>query len=370
MRNNSTLSIDLNLFEKNINLVRGMCPSLHIIFMVKANAYGHGMIEMTRFAYELGIREFGVATLFEAIELRKNLPYLEFEIYVFSDLELKSRHVINYKELNIIPVLHSIDSINDFIQNSDLNKVPLVLKFDTGMNRLGIKIEEIDDVIKVLKQNGRDEIEHLMTHFACSYFIKKDGDRTSRQISAFENVLTHLKSTGFKINKTSFSNSGAIEQNILGDCTHVRPGLMMYGPQSTMTSDRVWRGHNISQFESIAIKKVEIKKGTPIGYGANAVSDDGVLFVLPVGYGDGVLTFYSGATVNCGDQLGRIVGRINMDMTYVLFKDKSLSEIKDDKIFFWDHNPRTVEELSNQIKTIPYQLFCALNERIPRLYQK
>lgn len=370
MRNNSKLNIDLNLFEKNINLVRGMCPSRHIIFMVKANAYGHGMVEMTRFAYELGIREFGVATLFEAIELRTKLAYLEFAIYVFSDLELQSRHAISYKELNIFPVLHSLGCLKDFVENKDLSHVPVILKFDTGMNRLGILVDELAEVQKILRSNGRNEIEHLMTHFACSYFEKKEGDRTNRQINSFENVLSQFKSSGFQIYKTSFSNSGAIEQNILGDCTHVRPGLMMYGPQSTMTSERLWKGNNISKFESVAIKKYEIKKGTPIGYGATAISNDGVLYVLPVGYGDGVLTFYSGATVKSGDEFGRIIARVNMDMTYVLFKDKSLSEMKDDRVIFWDHNPVTIEKLSNQVKTIPYQLFCALNERIPRVYQK
>jgi alanine racemase len=367
MRNKTRLIVNLNHLESNLNLMRGQCPSNTLIFMVKANAYGHGLIEITNAAYDCGVRMFGVATLFEAVEVRKNCPHInDSEIIVFSDTELDSRDAELYSELKIIPVIHCLQDLKNFLSNSQMTHVPLYLKFNTGMNRLGFNSEDIQEVAGLLKSSKRS-VDHLMTHFACSYYIVKNADRTQRQYQSFREIKRMFIDAGVEVLATSVSNSGAIEQGVGLEETHIRPGLMLYGPQSTMTKDRLWEIKNISKFESAPIHSAFYKKGVPIGYGATPLSDDGTLLVLPVGYGDGVLTYYSGAKVKCGELEGRIVGRVNMDLTFVLFKNTR--EVPNQPVEFWNYDPRSIEALSTELKTIPYQLFTALNERIPRVYK-
>ncbi|MDA9793199.1 alanine racemase, partial [Bacteriovoracaceae bacterium] len=247
--------------------------------------------------------------------------------------------------------------------------VPLVLKFDTGMNRLGIKCNDVTKVIEMLRGCGRNSIDHLMTHFACSYYRSKENDRTSKQYNEFKIIKEKFISSQISVKNTSVSNSGAIEQGIGLEESHIRPGLMLYGPQSTMSKERLWHSLNISSLESAYIKKSYVKKGTPIGYGATPVHCAGTLLVLPIGYGDGFLNFYSGAAVNYKHFTGRVVGRVNMDLTFVLFEDVAIEEFSElDLINFWDHDPKKIENLSMQLKTIPYQLFCGISSRIPRIY--
>lgn len=367
MRNKTRLVVNLNHLESNLNLMRGNCPSNTLIFMVKANAYGHGLIDTTNAAYDCGVREFGVATLFEAVEIRKKCPHIyDTKLVVFSDTELDSSNAELYCERKIIPVIHCLQDLKTFLSDPLFNHVPLYLKLNTGMNRLGLNTEDIEEMISLIKKNKRS-VDHLMTHFSCSYYVAKEADRTQRQYKLFQEAKNKFIDAGVEVIATSVSNSGAIEQGIGLSESHIRPGLMLYGPQSTMTKDRLWEIKNISKLESIPIQKTYCKKGTPIGYGATPLSEDGTLLVLPVGYGDGVFTYYSGASVRCGDLEGRIVGRVNMDLTYVLFKN--IKNVPNEPVEFWNHDPRSIEALSNQLKTIPYQLFTALNERIPRIYK-
>lgn len=374
MRFHTQLDINLLGLERNISRLKNITNKNKIIFMIKANAYGHGIGQISDFSFnELGVEEFGCASLGEAIYLRRAHPNMMGKLIVFSDgnFQDESLHEL-YLDYNIIPVLHHMDDFKLFLKLDSFKYTPLYLKFDTGMNRLGLNPNDLEDIIKLIKDSGRSSIDHLMTHFSSSYFKYKEGDKTAKQLKSFLDTKQMILDSGLKITESSVANSGAIEQGIGLDETHIRPGLMLYGPPSVGgigSSKALWDGECVSSFKTQIIKTMKVSKGLPVGYGGHVVGKDGVLVYLPIGYGDGVLTILSGCNVNHGKHRGKILGRVNMDLMCVQFDLEAESDLRrGDDFHLWSHDVKDVCSLANQSKTIPYQLFCAVSSRINRRY--
>ncbi|MCB9063429.1 MAG: alanine racemase [Halobacteriovoraceae bacterium] len=374
-REGSFFEVDLSLLKENFKKLQKIAPKKKIIFMVKANAYGHGAIPVVEYCVtELGIREFGVATIGEGLELRYNLEDLEFEIYLFSEFDLKNKkHIERVLDKRLIPVISNFNDLKLFIENPQFKYFPLFLKFNTGMNRLGISSEECDEVVKYLKANDRTEIFHLCSHFACSSQSYKNKSN-QRQNETFKNIKAKFESDGLKILNSSLSNSGAIEQNLGMEETHIRPGLMLYGPSSLIDSIRntsPWKGKIISVLKAQVLKKTQMKKGDPVGYGATPLPCSGTLLIIALGYGDGFSTLYQSVELSCGEAIGKVAGRVNMDMAQIIFPEGSTNLPEVGEIFnVWDHNPESLYRISSQRGTITYELFCEIGQRVPRVYKK
>lgn len=369
MRLHTELTVNLKNLEHNFSELKNLAPSNDVIFMVKANAYGHGLLEVVHFAYQnLGVKRFGCASLGEAIQIRKFFPKMGCELWVFSDSNLDDpRYKESYLDFNIVPVIHNLNDLKSILSDTEFKFLPLVLKFDTGMNRMGIKKSETQKAIELLKRNKRDRIEHLLTHFSSSYLKLKANDRTQRQYQDFLEIKKVFAENQIQINETSCANSGAIEQKFALDESHIRPGLMLYGPQSVYKGQD-WKGKSISQFRTQVIKVTEIKKGQPVGYGAHVVGKDGHIIYLPVGYGDGILTYYSGIKFRSYGTDAMILGRVNMDLTAVFYEELPTCLKEGQEFSFWDDKEHCVTELAVKMKTTPYQLFTAITTRVPRRY--
>jgi len=355
----------------NFDLLKKRTPHNQTIFMVKANAYGHGILEVVQFAFEeLGITEFGCASLGEAMAIRKNLPKINCHLYVFSDAEIQDKdYREQYVDYNIYPVIHCLEDLQVVLTDPDLKWLPLVLKFDTGMNRLGIAVDQIEAVIELVRKFDKKEIHHLVTHFANSYLIMKEGDKTHRQYHQFLQLKSEFEKAGITVANSSCANSGAIEQGFGLEHSHIRPGLMMYGPAGTGRSD-LWSGKTISTFKTKVLKTMPIRKGTPVGYGGHVCGKDGYIAYLPIGYGDGFLTFFSGGELKVEDQIGKVLGRVNMDLTALYFETLPKDLRSGSQVTIWDDEKYDISELSTQMKTIAYQLFTSITGRVPRRYIK
>ncbi|MFT6631426.1 MAG: alanine racemase [Bacteriovoracaceae bacterium] len=371
MRLDTELCVHLDLLNHNYGLLKKIAPKNDVIFMVKANAYGHGILEIVHFSFtELGIKRFGCASLGEALEIRRAFPTLECELWVFSDSNLNLSQVKEYYlDLNIIPVLHNMEDLELILNDRDFEHMPLVLKFDTGMNRLGLHKKDIEQIVSKMIKGGRKELLHVLTHFANSYIKLKPKDKTQRQYKEFKEILEALKAAGISIEETSCSNSGAIEQSFGLDESHIRPGLMMYGPKSVYNSE-VWNGKTISTFKTKIIKIEPIKKGMPIGYGSHTCGHNGFIVYLPVGYGDGILTYYSGREITLHEKAAKIIGRVNMDLTAIFFEELPDKLTRGSVFSFWNDKNYSVTDLSAQLSTTQYQLFTAITNRVPRRYLK
>jgi alanine racemase len=347
--------------------IQRLAPKAKILPMVKADAYGNGLIPISQhLVNECGMQKLGCASLGEALRLFQDIPTLKTEVLVFSDTEIQDPELRKYyASLPITPVLHQPSDLDAFLSDARLKDVPLVIKMNSGMNRLGFTLDELEKAIPKLKSRG---VKHLLTHFATSYYPLKENDKTHRQMDEFRKAQKLLKDAGVSVEETSVSNSGAIEQKFGVEETYVRPGLMMYGPPST--EPRIWNGHQISRLVTKIIKTFPVKKGTPVGYGVNVAGEDSFVAIVPVGYGDGLLTYASGTKLMIGGLEARLFARINMDMAFLSFSPSAEGKIKTGQsVEIWNHDNRVIADIATQMKTIPYQLMCAISGRIPRIYK-
>ncbi len=365
MRHSSYLEVNLNLLHKNVEKIRSLAKT-KLIPMVKGDAYGNGMVPVSRFLVEeCGEKKLGCASLGEALTLFQESPQLDVEMLVFSDTELKNEKVREaYLNHRITPIVHSVSDL-EILLKPEFKSIPLHLKINTGMNRLGLSLDELIMIAPKLKARG---VQHLMTHFACSYYPLKNNDKTNRQLAEFDKAKGILKAASVDVAETSIANSGAIEQNIGCNETYVRPGLMIYGPYSV--EPRIWDGHQISKLVTKVLKTFHVKKGTPVGYGVNVAGEDGFIAIIALGYGDGLSTYSSGTELLVNGLKARIFARVNMDMAFLMFDLGAESKIKEEmSVEIWNNDNRVIAELAAQMKTIPYALMCGITSRIPRIYK-
>lgn len=374
MRQGTEFIVDLSLLAENFRLLKTFAPKNKIIFMVKSNAYGHGVTEVANYAAkQIGVKRFGVASLGEAIYLKDNTDSINFETWIFSDTELSNTALNNkYLDPSYVPVISSLEDL-EYVLSSHLNTIPLVIKFNTGMNRLGIPYKDYSKVIALLEKNNITKIKHLMTHFSNAFIKIKKGDKTHQQYEKFLNLKEKFKAANIEVEETSCANSGAIEQKFALEESHIRPGLMLYGPRSVGSFKKeqtLWEGKSISSLKTKIIKISPIQKGAPVGYGGHICHCDGVIIYLPLGYGDGILTYYTGLKIKYKNMTGKIIGRVNMDLVSVFFENENLENFKlGDDICIWDHNKDDVTDLSNQVKSIPYQVYTSITHRVPKRFK-
>jgi alanine racemase len=356
-------------------MIKKIAPKSEVLFMVKADGYGHGMIPVARYAItELGVREFGCATIGEALKLREELNDLEFDIYVFSDIQLELLENADiYLKRRIIPVISNVSELDYILHTPEFKYFPICLKFNTGMNRLGLDPNDAPLIVNKLKQHGRNSVHHMISHYANASFPMDNNERNVFQRTRFTEIKKFFHDNGITLERTSQSNSGTIEQKYGFEDTHVRPGLMMYGPTSlnTEASEKGhFQGKLVSRLETYILRTFDVKKGDVVGYNSTPCPADGVIAILAIGYGDGFFNRYSGAHLYHKGFEGTIIGRVSMDMTHVFFPTEARGHIKAHEIFtIWGEQEGDLLKFSSETKTIPYELFCSLLPRIPRVYR-
>lgn len=344
--------------------------------MVKADAYGHGLLPIVEFSYnQMNIKSFGLASLGEALCIRRAFPQMEADLYVFSDLDFNNGNLSSdYINNRILPVISNTQQLESILNDRSLLHMPLVLKFNTGMNRLGLSCvdKDLEILVHQLKKHNRKTLYHIMSHFACSGLSMKTNKRNISQMEEFQKIKQFFLNHQITIQRTSISNSGAIEQKIGLDETHIRPGLMLYGPSSLIPKYNnltCWKAKNISKLVTSILQVAPILKGTPIGYGANPVHESGLLAIIAMGYGDGLRTTYQNAKVLCNGHIGQIVGRVNMDMAQVLFDTNASSQILNgSQVEIFGHDTEFFSDFCIKTKTIPYEVFLGITPRISKRY--
>lgn len=368
----SHLVVHLEKLGSNIEALKKRAADNKILFMVKADGYGHGLVEVVKYAFQNhGIKEFGVASLGEAMTLRRHLPDLPFEIYVFSDLQFFQKELIqHYLDYRLIPVISHEADLELCLENQELKDLPLCLKFNTGMNRLGLSCDRTEEIIGALKKHQRPSVFHLMSHLANASMAMESNNRNVWQRERFSQVKDSFKKHGITVERTSLGNSGALEQGFCLEESHIRPGLMLFGPTSLAPQHKdkgKWQGKIISELKTKIINSFPVKKGDPLGYSSIPAPHDGQVAIISLGYGDGISTRFQGATLYHHGVAGKVCARVCMDMTYVLFpKGTKLS--RGEEFIVWGEDSGKFMELAHQTKTLSYELVIALTTRVPRIY--
>ncbi len=361
MRAHTRLEVHWTRLARNWEAVRRLAPAAEILPMVKADAYGHGLVPVGSYlTRELRARALGVATLGEAEALRAG--GVQGPVYVFSETLLdESSAGARYASRDIVPVVHTMEDLRAFLRPAFAH-LPLVLKLNSGMNRLGLEESDWETAGRLIKASGRHSIHHLLSHLARSYEALSVGDKTHKQGEAFRRGLALFRGMGLTVDETSLANSGAIEQGFACGETWVRPGLMLYGPPS-----QVARTEMVSSLVTRVMKAFPVKRGTPVGYGVSVAPEDGVVAVLPLGYGDGFPTQSSGHIVSVGGTSATVFGRVNMDMAFLFFPAGTPVKAGDE-VRFWDADPAPLLAWAKHMGTHAYQALCGISPRVPRVY--
>ncbi|HET8705285.1 MAG TPA: alanine racemase [Pseudomonadales bacterium] len=357
MSRDTAALIDLAALRHNLNRVRELAPKQKVLALVKADAYGHGLIPAARAL--AGADCLGVAHLDEAFELRDsgvNTPLLILEG------AFDTRELMQISQQQIRMVIHSLEQI-DMLETTRISKpLSVWLKIDTGMNRLGVELKDVALCIERLQSSGKVADITLITHFACS--DEPAHPLNKLQLERFLDV-----SAPYSFPR-SMANSGGILFHPGSHFDWVRPGIILYGASPAGDSD----GKKIGlkpvmtvRSEIIAIRQVSA--GEPVGYGCHWVAErDSVIGVVAIGYGDGYPRHAeNGTPVLVNGKLVPLVGRVSMDMITVDLTDLQQSvKVGDPAVLWGDGLP--VEEIAKYTDTICYELLCQMTRRVNRVY--
>ena len=361
------LEINLSALRSNFRIVRQHLTSEPpILSVVKANAYGHGAVAVSKALLEEGATILGVATVDEARELREG--GIEGRILILGRM-VKADIPAALRWHTEITLQHP--EMARWVSETAVGKgvtVPVHLKVDTGMTRLGFYWETAyEEILKVLELPGLD-LRCIYTHFANADL--GDKEFTHKQIQRFEDLNIKLEKYGLKVCH-HISNSAAILTGQTPEGCGVRPGIMLYGssPSGTISAREL---KPVLTWKCRVLQVKEVPKGTGISYGHDFItSRPSRIATIAVGYADGYLRCLTNrGQVLINGKRAPIVGRVTMDMTMVDVTDLHEVKIGDEVVIIGKQgeNSITAEEVADWADTINYEIYCALSHRVPRYY--
>ena len=349
--------ICLQALRHNVAQVKKIAPESKIMAVVKANAYGHGLLAVATALTD--VDAFAVARVEEALTLRSGgvvKPILLLEGF-FSPHELAIL-VAN----NIHTSVHIEQQLAELEQAELETPIHVWLKMDTGMHRLGIRPENCKQAIERLKNNPNVvQPARLMTHFSCADEL--DNDATQRQIDVFDAIVAG------EVGEHSIANSAGVLAWPSSRREWIRPGIILYGVSPMIGGTAA--EHNLKPVMTLTTDLIavrELKQGETIGYGGFwTASQDTRIGVVAVGYGDGYPRMApEGTPVLINGRRVPIVGRVSMDMLTVDLGPDCTDQVGDKVILWGDGLP--AELVAEHIGTITYELITKLTQRVALKY--
>jgi len=357
--------VNLNNLTFNFKQIKKLIePQTKVMACVKSDAYGHGLVAIAKKLQALNADFLGVATLEEAITLRKariSLPILILGLIQKKDIKLLFKYRLR-------PTVCSEDLAYALNKKAARKNSPfrIHIKIDTGMGRIGLLYKEASGFIKKIHKLKFINIEGVFTHLACA-----DINRafTLHQIKIFGELISELNNEGIHIPLLHAANSMGIIGYKESHFNMVRPGLVLYGLYPKESLDIKLKPVLSLKTEVIYLKRVPKKSG--ISYGHTYITKkDANIATLPIGYGDGYPRSLSNkAPVLIRGKRFKISGRVCMDQVMVDVGDSSV-KLGDEVLLIGSQgkNKITTEELANLAGTIPYEIVCGLGNRIPKIY--
>jgi alanine racemase len=339
-----------------------------VLCVVKANAYGHGAIEVSRRLETAGVDYLGVATIDEGIELREKgirLPILVMSgLFPWNEIGLVTKNELSVVIYNTQILKNIVDAAPSFIKPLKVH-----VKVDTGMGRLGFAIADMARVGQQLKSARNIECEGLMSHFASSEIRDDYG---LQQVAAFREARMALATAGIVPNLVHMANSGAAIQYPEAHFDMVRVGISLYGSCPVRILTEKLRLKQVMKFVTKVALIREFPAGQALSYGRTYVTGKTTrIAYIPVGYADG----YPRSLSNKGfvlikDTKCSIVGIVCMDWSLVDITDVDGVNVGEEVILLGSGNTHTItaDELAEYAGTIPYEVLCKISKRVPRIY--
>jgi alanine racemase len=365
--------IDLDAIVYNYRQIRKRIPSgCDIIPVVKADAYGHGAVEVSLALQECSAAGFAVSNVDEAIQLRQagiNVPVLVLG-------HTPEKHIKDIVKLDITQTVFTYEMAEAISKQavSGGRTVKVHIKIDTGMGRIGFFPDrEAVECIKAIKELPNIEIEALFTHFPSA--DEKDKSFTLKQIETLVGFRKALEEENMHIARIHAANSASIIDIDEGFLDFVRPGLLLYGlyPENDGAGSKLPLKPAMSLKSHIVFIK-EMEAGMPISYGRRFYTcRKSKIATIPVGYADGYSRSFSpGGRVIVGESFAPITGTICMDQFMVDITDIPGVRTGDEVILMGRKGKLaiTAEDLAELRGTINYEVVCGIGKRVPRVYVK
>jgi alanine racemase len=359
------LTVDLAAIAHNYRVLCAASAPAAVMPVLKANAYGHGLVSVGRHVAQLGAPILGVAYLEEALALRQ--AGVSTPILVMGGLV--DVQIPEFLANDVQLCASSIDKVRaiDAVAGRLGRRARVHLKIDTGMGRIGVWWENAPGLIEAAYAAKNVVVEGVFSHFATA--DERDLAWAETQRARFDRVLGWWTERGLQPPTRHLCNSGGLLQVPGAKYDLTRPGILLYG---VYPSDDVPRALDVRPAlrwtTRVTYFKV-VRPGSPVGYGATWVADRPTRVVtLPVGYGDGYLRAMSGkAEVLIRGRRYPVIGRIAMDQIMVSIGDGEAYNGDEVTLVGADGGERiTVEDLARQAGTIPHEVLTAINTRVPR----
>ncbi len=358
------LEIDLDVLDRNIEqLQRWVGDDVGILLTVKADAYGHGAVQVAH-AAQARVRVFGVATVDEAVELHDS--GIKNQILILSPiLETEIAAVARHG----FAITLSGADVADAIAQQGVPPIAVHVEVDTGMGRTGVPEENAFDEIRRIAANPAVKLQGVYTHFPVS---DSDPEFTRAQVARFSELIARLRAAGVTIPTVHSANSAAVDGVREAHMNLVRPGLLAYGLHPSGAKP----GLDVTPIMSWKTRIVRVRrvpKGKTISYGRSFVTArDSVIGVIPVGYGHGYPFHLSGrGHMLIGGHRVPIVGRVTMDMTMVDLTELAETPRAGDEVVLVGTQAGatlTFHDLAAWGDTICYEVMCGISKRVPRTY--
>lgn len=364
--------VNLDNIRDNIRAIKKLTDDKKIIGVVKADAYGHGAIDVAPILLEEGAEKLAVAVITEALELRNAGINSDIMILGYTPLTFSEKLIVE----DIEQTVYSLDYARGLAREAlKLNtKAKVHIAIDTGMGRLGFLPEkDFDEILKVCKLPGL-EVVGIFTHFATA--DEKDKEYTHMQFKKFKKICDRLEEKGIHIPLKHSSNSAAImdlEETYLDG---VRPGIIVYGYYPS--KDVKTKGLKLKPALTLKTNIVHLKslgKDMYISYGRKFKTErkETKVATLPIGYADGYTRLLNGkAKVIIRGQLAPVIGSICMDQCMVDVTDIKGVTLGDEVILLGEDSgvKFDADNIAELIGSINYEVICMLKNRVPRIYLK
>ena len=363
--------INLGALRANYRALTAYTNGASIMAVVKADAYGHGAVEIARALRQEGCEHFGVATVEEARELRA--AGIAERLYLlagfFSD---QTTEIVDLDLTAAIFDLSLIEPLNHAASVSGRPGFRVHLEIDTGATRLGISPSDLEEAAARLRHAHSLKVEGAST------LLANAGDPSSPitdgQLAVFRDALGTLRAAGFNLPVRHVANSAAMVLRADAHFTLMRPGLAMYGlPPVPAVRDHV-ELRPVMTFKTRVLQVKRVAAGSGVSYGHTFVAPrESVIGVLSVGYADGYRRgLQHGGEVIVRGRRAPIVGAVCMDLTMVDLTDVPGAAIGDEVILWGGAGEAmiSVNDVARLAQTISYEVLCTVGRRVPRVYRR
>jgi len=363
--------IDLDNFRHNVKQLRNhLSADTQYMQIVKADAYGHGSVEIAREAAKLGIQWFGVANTDEGVLLR--LENIDERILILSpSFESEIETLVSYNLTPSISDMNFAQALDAYAKRQN-KKLPIHIQFDTGMGRAGFLWGEAENIANAFKALRNLQIEGLSSHFSMSE--TEDVSFTEIQNNRFKKIIEIFKEIGIDPPYKHIANSAAIINFPQSQHTMIRAGLLSYGIYTSKNLKGKIELKPVMTFKSKIGLIKEFPENVGISYNQTYITKNVTkAAILPIGYGDG----YNFLLSNCGkvlvhNKICPIIGRVTMDMIVVDISNVKNAKIGDEVTLIGSEktNSISIEELSSLHRGLTYEMACNLGRRAQRIYIK